>query len=193
MKVDFEDIEKKTTQAINSKAYLDLVEVTKNAKKIFLIGNGGLHFVAGHMSTDISRLVSDKSCYSFDSFGFITSNANDHGHENVFQKWLECTASVENPDDCLVIGMSCSGNSINIINALDWAKEKSFSTYLISGQKSEKLDKSISELSFECEYFHTVEVMTMMIFYDLIHQIGHRCPSIKGEKTRLVKSPLRGN
>ena len=164
------------------------------AKKIFLIGNGGLHFVSCHMATDMTRLISDKVVYSFDSVGFITSNANDHGHEMLFLRWLETTLlETDDMSDYLVIGMSCSGNSINVINALHWAKKRGLHTFMISGQKSELLGDSVSELSFECEYFHTVEVMCMMLLYELIHCTDNKCPSIRGEKNRLSDSPLRGN
>ena len=64
MMIDFENIEKKTYEIIASEGYSELVESVKNAKKIFLIGNGGLHYVASHMSTDMSRLIPDKTCYS---------------------------------------------------------------------------------------------------------------------------------
>lgn len=191
MMIDFENIEKKTYEIIASEGYSELVESVKNAKKIFLIGNGGLHYVASHMSTDMSRLIPDKTCYSFDNVGFITSNANDHGYEHIFQRWLETTATVEDPSECLIIGMSCSGNSTNIINALHWGDERGFSTHMMSGQKSKKLKDDIKELVYECDYFHTVEVMTMMLFYEMIHQTGNHCPSINQEKNRMKNSPLR--
>ena len=118
MKIDFENIEQRCTNITDSDEYKMFVSKINKAKKVFLLGNGGLHFVASHMATDLSRLIPDKSVYSFDSVGFITSNANDHGFEMLFTRWLETIASIENPEDCLVVGMSCSGNSSNIINAL---------------------------------------------------------------------------
>ena len=168
-----------------------MVDKTIKAKKIFLLGNGGLHYVASHVATDMSRLIPDKAIYSFDSVGFITSNANDHGYEKLFVRWLETVAAIENPNDCLVVGLSCSGNSSNVISALHWAEERGYDTFMVSGQKSEILKNNISELSFECEYFHTVEVMCMILFYELIHCTGNRCPSIRGEKNRLKDSSLR--
>jgi phosphoheptose isomerase len=191
MKIDFENIEKKCSDTIESNEYNLLVKKINSAKKIYLLGNGGLHYVASHMATDLSRLVPDKSVYSFDSVGFITSNANDHGFEMLFVRWLETIALVEKPEECLVVGMSCSGNSANVINALHWASDKGYDTFMMSGQKSESLREDIDELSVECTYFHTVEVMCMMLFYDLIHQTDNKCPSIKGEKNRMKDSPLR--
>ena len=84
MIIDFEDLEKRCNKAVESEAYALLTEKVEKAKKIFLLGNGGLHYVASHMATDLSRLVPDKTVYSFDSVGFITSNANDHGYEQLF-------------------------------------------------------------------------------------------------------------
>jgi|TARA_R110000782_G_scaffold236135_1_gene322270 phosphoheptose isomerase len=191
MLIDFEDIEQKCRNARETEEFALLSDKINKAKKIFLLGNGGLHYVASHMATDLTRLISEKTVYSFDSVGFITSNANDHGYEQLFVRWLETTAMVEDPDECLVIGMSCSGNSANVIHALHWAHEHNFNTYMISGQKSQSLHNNINEISFECEYFHTVEVLCMMIFYELIHCTGNRCPSIRGEKNRMKDSPLR--
>ena len=191
MKIDFENIEQRCIDAINSDEYVALASKINKAKKVFLLGNGGLHFVASHMATDLSRLIPDKAVYSFDSVGFITSNANDHGFEMLFLRWLETMAKIENPDDCLVVGMSCSGNSSNVINAVHWADDNGMDTFMVSGQKSEILKTEISELSFECDYFHTVEVMCMILFYDLIHQTDNKCPSIRGEKNRLKDSSLR--
>ena len=192
MKIDFENIEEKCRTVSKSETYQKLCDKLNSTKKIFLLGNGGLHFVSSHMATDLSRLIPDKSVYSFDSVGFITSNANDHGFEMLFVRWLETIAAVENPDDCLVVGMSCSGNSINVVNAIHWARDAGMNTFMMSGQPSEVLDEDIDELSFDCDYFHTVEVMSMMLFYDLIHQTDNKCPSIRGEKVRLKDSSLRG-
>jgi phosphoheptose isomerase len=191
MKIDFENIEQRCEDVVASAPYATLASKVNKATKIFLLGNGGLHYVASHMATDLSRLIPDKSVYSFDSVGFITSNANDHGFEHLFMRWLEAIALIENPDDCLIVGMSCSGNSSNVINALHWADDRGINTFMVSGQKSEILRPGIDEMSYECEYFHTVEVMCMIVFYDLIHQTDNKCPSIRGEKNRLKGSSLR--
>ena len=182
MLIDFENIQEKCNVASSSDEYAVLVKKVQQAKKIFVIGNGGLHYVASHMATDLSRLIPGKAVYSFDSVGFITSNANDHGF----------AYGVERPEECLVIGLSCSGNSANVVDALHWSADRDYETFMMSGQKSELLREDIDELNLACDYFHTVEVMCLMIFYDLIHRTENHCPSIKQEKDRLVDSPLRG-
>ena len=62
----------------------------------------------------------------------------------------------------------------------------------MSGQKSLSLNKSVEEIYFNCEFFHTVEVASLMLFYDIIHCVGSHCPSITEEKKRMKNSPLRG-
>ena len=109
----------------------------------------------------------------------------------MFVRWLETVCAVENPDDCLIIGLSCSGNSSNVVRSLHWGHENNFPTFLISGQKSLALKDEVDQLCFNCEYFHTVEVMCLMVFYDLIHRVGSHCPSITEEKKRMADSPLR--
>lgn len=191
MIINFENIEDKCKKSFSSASYDSLVAKIIKAKKIFVIGNGGLHFVTSHMATDMTRLIKEKAVYSFDNVGFITSNSNDHGFDQVFVRWLETITAVEDPGECLVLGLSCSGNSSNIVGSLHWAHEKKIDTFMISGQKSEILNKQIDEIHFECEYFHTVEVMCMMMFYDLIHRVGSHCPSITKEKKRMGDSYLR--
>lgn len=193
MKIDFENIEAKCKSAVGTENYKELIGKFKKSKKIFIIGNGGLHFVSSHMATDLSRLVPDKAFYSFDSVGFITSNSNDHGFQQVFVRWLETITSVEDPATTMVLGLSCSGNSSNVIDALHWAEDKGIDQFLISGQESASLRDSVCELVVDCEYFHTVEVACMMLMYDMIHRLGHHCPSITKEKERMANSPLRGN
>ena len=191
IKIDFENITDKCEKAINTSEYNELIKKVKNAKKIYLLGNGGLHYVSSHMATDMTRLIPDKVAFSYDSVGFITSSANDFGFNELYVRWLETIAGIEDSSQCLVVGMSCSGNSANVVKALHWSYERNFETFMISGQKSEILNYKISELNLNCEYFHTVEVLSMMIFYDLIHQTDNKCPSIRGEKNRMKDSDLR--
>ena len=183
--IDFESIESKLSAALTSEEYLLLAEKVKKAKKIFLLGNGGLHYVGSHASTDMTRLIEGKAVYSFDSVGFITSNANDFGYDSLFIRWLETVAAgVENPEDVLIIGLSCSGNSKNVIDALSWGRSLGYDAFMVSGVKSKVLPSDMPELVFGCKYFHTVEVLTLMMFYDLIIKCGSFCPTIEKENKR---------
>ena len=72
------------------------------------------------MATDISRLVNSKHVHSFDSFGFITSSANDYGFDSIFKRWIENCVPKEKKS--LLVGLSCSGTSKNIIKAFEYGK-----------------------------------------------------------------------
>ena len=183
-RIDFENIEQKLETALDSKEFKYLEEKVNKAARIYIIGNGGLHYVASHAATDMTRLIPGKTISSFDSVGFITSNANDHPYDLLFLRWLETITLDADSEETLVIGMSCSGKSKNILNALEWADNKGMDTFMISGKSSGTLPETVEELDLNCSYFHTVEVMSLMLCYDLVHRTGNRCPSINQEIKR---------
>ena len=87
-------------------------------------------------------------------------------------------------ENAMILGLSFSGNSKNVISCLHWAKKYGYKSVLISGQESQVLPKKVNEVCLDCRYFHTVEVLTLILFYDLIHACGAECPSIKEEIVR---------
>lgn len=179
MHANFESLETKFATLIASPDFDALLELVSRCNKIYIIGNGGLHYVGSHMATDISRLIPGTVAKSFDSFGFITSSANDFGWENIFLRWLETSSVLDEPGSTLVYGLSCSGNSKNVIKALDYAHDKlNFSTFLFSGRPLRPVDVKHPELCVNAEYYHTVETLGLMLFYEIIHRSGFACPII---------------
>lgn len=170
---NFEEIEKKYFKIVTSKEFSNLIDLFKKHKDIYVIGNGGLHYVASHMATDISRLVPDKYCYSFDSFGFITSSANDFGFDSIFKRWIETCVNSESSS--LLLGLSCSGKSKNILNAFDYVDNLGWDTFMIAGRPSE-LD--FPKITIDAFHYHTVEALCLMLFYEIIHALGHECPAL---------------
>ena len=170
---NFENLEDKFNQAVTSDKYYKLVNLIKKHNQIYVAANGGLHYVASHMATDMSRLLKDKYCYSFDSFGFITSSANDFGFDSIFERWL--TNCVPSNQKALLIGLSCSGSSKNILKAFDYAKSIGWDTFFITGKES---DPKYDSLTINAKHFHTVETFCLMLFYELIHSLGGNCPEI---------------
>ena len=182
--IDFENMEDKLANVCKSKEWMSLVKKFKKAEKIYFIGNGGLHFTAAHAATDCTRLIPDKTCYSFDTTGYITSCANDHGFENIYIRWFETSVLPKEHEKTLIIGMSCSGNSKNITRALSWANSRGMATHMISGRKSRRLESGLDEIDLNCTYFHTVEVLCLVLAYQMIHEMGSTCPSILKEVER---------
>lgn len=173
MLTDFEGLESKFKAVTGSEEMESLINLFRKHDNIYVIGNGGLHYVASHMATDISRLVQGKYCHSFDSFGFITSSANDYGFDSIFERWLINCVNTSKPS--LLIGLSCSGRSKNILNAMRVVGEKGWDTFLISGKERSEVQNSIN---INARYFHTVEAFCLMLFYEIIHRLGASCPEI---------------
>ena len=123
----------------------------------------------------------------------ITSIANDYGWNNLFLSWLDLQKKTgKMSKNAMILGLSCSGNSKNVISCLHWAKKYGYKSALISGQNSQVIPKDVNEVNLDCKYFHTVEVLTLILFYDLIHACGAQCPSIKEEIVRKGASePLK--
>jgi phosphoheptose isomerase len=184
-KIEIDGVESKFYSAVKTKEWKQLVALTEKAKRIFILANGGLYSVANHLGDDANRLLfkagKKKTFYSPDSMCYVTSVSNDYGWNNSFAKWLE----IHHLDkDCLVIGLSCSGRSKNVVTGLHYAKDKKAQAFLISGQSANILPKEIGELELKTEYFHSTEIICTILFYELIAELGGKCPLIKDEIER---------
>lgn len=94
---------------------MDTLEIIRNARRVYIIGNGGSYANAQHIQNDL--LSAGIKAYTLDS-ATLTAFGNDHGYENVFSLWLEV---VGEPGDTL-IALSGSGKSPNILNACETAE-----------------------------------------------------------------------
>tara|TARA_R110002072_G_scaffold1989_5_gene16621 strand:+ start:76768 stop:77370 length:603 start_codon:yes stop_codon:yes gene_type:complete len=110
-------------------------EAHLNQRNIFIIGNGGSAATANHFATDLmlgpTRFGKSgfraKSLCSNDSI--MSAIGNDNGFENIFSKQIDTLA---NPKDILVL-ISASGNSANLIKAVKSAQEKKLQTVALIG------------------------------------------------------------
>ena len=158
---------------------------------IFIIGNGGNLAVADHGSVDITRL-SKKLAIAPGSGILATSIIGDNCIDTWFSNWLDAHIEKLSSDQkirSLVIGISSSGTANNILACLNHAFENNMKTLLISGRNVSHAN--INTVCINTDYYHTGEVMSLMLFYQLIHGSGVECPSISkklGQKSfdRLV-------
>ena len=105
-----------------------LISLVKAAKRVYLIGNGGSHSNAVHICNDL--LACGIKAYTLDP-ATLTASANDYGYETVFSRWLNVVG--ERGD--LLIAMSGSGKSPNILNAIGTAHFKEMTVYRIFGNE----------------------------------------------------------
>lgn len=121
---------------------VDVIQKARMEKKtIFTMGNGGSSATASHMACDFSKNTRDPAipairavCLS-DSTPTLTAFANDEGYETVFSEPLKALAE---PGDVL-IAISGSGNSLNILRGLEAAGELGLTTIGLSGFKGGKM------------------------------------------------------
>ena len=106
----------------------------KNGRKLYLCGNGGSAADAQHIAAEFSgRFYKDRKALPAEALhcntSYLTSVANDYGFDVVYARMIE---GVGQPGDVL-IGLSTSGNSANIIKAFEAAKEKDIITIGFTG------------------------------------------------------------
>ena len=95
--------------------------------------------------------------------------------------------SKENLKDTMLIGVSSSGKSENICLALNLAIEKGCKALLISAKKC-LIKGSYNSISLDVDEYHTGEVLTLALFYQLIHGSGFQCPTISESEKREIIS-----
>jgi D-sedoheptulose 7-phosphate isomerase len=108
--------------------------------KIIFCGNGGSFADAQHLSAEFtSRFLFDRPALASIALGTnnsgLTAMGNDYGYENIFSRELEALGK---PEDIL-IGITTSGNSPNIIKGVDAAKKVGITTFILTGQSGGKL------------------------------------------------------
>lgn len=104
-----------------------LAEACKKAKRVYIIGNGGSYANAVHICNDL--IGCGIKAHTLDP-ATLTATANDFGYENVFSRWI---VTMGEPED-LLIALSGSGTSTNIVNAMLEAEKIGMETILISDQ-----------------------------------------------------------
>ena len=153
----------------NIQNFINLINVSfKSKKNIFVCGNGGSAYNASHFITDWNKMVYLRTGKRFkgislcDNIGLITAYSNDVSYEQIFEGQLN---SFFNKGD-LVIGISVSGNSKNVIKALNFCNKNGGISASITGYDGGKI-KRISK------YNVNVPSYDMQICEDIHLMIGH--------------------
>lgn len=140
----------------------------KKNKKIIFCGNGGSASDGSHM---VAELVGKfnlerrplRSISLNDNMPIITSVANDYDYSKVFSRQIEAYGD----DNDVLICLSTSGNSLNIVNCVRLAKKKNIKTVAITGLKKNKLDNLV-DISLKIDSnktFQIQEVYKIILHY----------------------------
>ena len=181
--LDIENFDYKFKNIIQSVEWKELQNVFNKSKNVFLFGHGGNMGVADHAAIDMTRLT-DKNVMAPGSGIVSTSIISDESFETWLAKWLEFRSRGKDLSDCLAIGISCStsGDSSNaLVYGLNWAKQNGMKTCLFSAQPKDDLEEGIISINQNCVNYHTSEIMSLALTYELIHGAGFKCPTIAGK------------
>jgi len=109
---------------------IDLIkDCDETGNKILVAGNGGSSTTASHFAGDLSKTCRLESYCLTDSHYLVTALGNDHGYHNIFSKQIDNIGCKED----LYIAISGSGNSSNIIEAIETAKSHRLTTIGLTG------------------------------------------------------------
>lgn len=118
-----------------------LLEACRNGRTVYIMGNGGSAATASHMANDLSKGTMVPGAPRFraialtDNIPLLTAWANDTEYANIFIEQLRPLVEV----DDVVIGISGSGNSENVLRAIDLARERGAKTVGWTGSDGGKL------------------------------------------------------
>lgn len=146
--------------------YNSVVKLIKNSKKnnIYFFGNGGSSSISSHVSVDFLN-IGYKSI-NFNDHNLITCLSNDFGYENWIVKSLQNHAKKNE----LIILISSSGMSKNIITAAKFAKKKGMKIITLSGFKSNNSLRKLGDINFwvNSNSYNIVEMAHHIILVSVI-------------------------
>ena len=120
-----------------------LLEIKNNGKKVIIAGNGGSAAMASHVAVDFTKQGEIRTI-NFNEADLITCFANDYGYEH----WVEKAVEFYGDDGDLIILISSSGNSENIVNAARVAKQLGIGIITFTGFKQDNPLKQEGNLNF---------------------------------------------
>lgn len=154
----------------------DLERCWRDGKRVLLMGNGGSSATASHIVNDLQKCIALDSgralkaaCLS-DNTPLLMAWANDTEYNNIFAPQVEAWAE---PGD-VVIGISGSGNSVNVLNGIEAANRLGAVTYGMSGYQGGKLasiaQKSLVVLSDSMQQIEDVHMVALHVVFVQLRQ-----------------------
>lgn len=139
--------------------------------QIFFIGNGGSSAIASHMTADFMKNGGMKT-YSLYDNAVTTCMGNDYGYEYIFSRPLEFLGQ----EGDLLVAVSSSGNSRNILNAIRVIKEKKASVITFTGFRADNRARQSGDINVyvPSEKYGIVESIHNLILQQVVDMIMER-------------------
>lgn len=143
----------------------------KNKSQVFFIGNGGSSAIASHMTADYMK-NGGMNTYSLYDNAVTTCMGNDYGYEYIFSKPMEFLVR----ENDLVVIISSSGNSKNIINAINVARQEGAKIITFTGFRADNKAKQLGDINVyvPCEKYGIVESIHNLILQQIVDLIMER-------------------
>jgi len=126
-----------------SKAVELILSVGTDSGKVMAIGNGGSAAIASHMQNDLCKTVGLRAMV-FSEVPLLTALTNDHGYQCVFERLVELWADAGD----LIIAISSSGQSQNIIRAVQAATAQGCRVITLSGFSADNPLRCLGDVNF---------------------------------------------
>ena len=168
--------QKRTVDSIPADAVAGIIEVLRRAilekRRIFCIGNGGSAANSSHFTTDLGKCSAEALGRAIrvlsltDNTAWITALGNDYAYEDIFVRQLKNYG--ESGD--MLIGISVSGNSPNLVKAFEWANANGLTTVaLVGGKRGRMADLAKELVVIDDTHYGRVEDAQMHILHMLAY------------------------
>ena len=143
---------------------VQIISSLGSSNKVLLIGNGGSAAVASHMQNDLCKAVGVRAMV-FNEPPLLTALTNDHGYECAFERLVDLWAETGD----ILIAISSSGRSENILRAARLAVSRRCQIVTFSGFRPDNPLRSIGDVNFyvPSESYGHVEVVHTMLMHSL--------------------------
>jgi D-sedoheptulose 7-phosphate isomerase len=183
-----------TMEQLPRQLIVDVIAVLQRARmqdnQVFIMGNGGSASTASHFVCDLAKNTRREGLPHFraigltDNMAIFSAYANDEGYENVFSKQL---ANLIRPND-VVIGISASGNSKNVLYAMEEAQKYNVITIGFTGFDGGRLGPMVNiNIHVKSNIIEHVEDIHLMLEHMIVKTIKEQV-----ELEAYIQAPIAG-
>ena len=161
----------KTLESLSERIYYihkTITEVFNANKKLLICGNGGSAADAAHITGELlgkfiyERKPLNAICLNSE-FAAITAISNDDDYSQIFARQVKAYSR----PGAIVFGISTSGNSKNVINALNYSKKNNITTCIISGNNEIELENLDFVIKVPSKDTATIQTVTQVIYHSI--------------------------
>jgi D-sedoheptulose 7-phosphate isomerase len=182
-----------TMDQLRGQSIADVIRVLQHARmqgnQVFIMGNGGSASTASHFVCDLAKNTRREGLPHFrvigltDNMAILSAYANDEGYENVFSQQL---ANLIQPGN-VVIAISASGNSKNVINAIEEAQKQHATTIGFTGFDGGRLGQMVNiNIHVKSNIIEHVEDIHLMLEHMIVKAIKEQFQPIADIATSIV-------